>query len=187
MKNKIFIFMAIVAMALSMNSCRETSDDFISYGQQDYVNFQGADTCYAGQFKTIWMALNSNYGIWDYEAEHGLDWDAVYDTYLPKMEELDKRDYETNPVTDETGFTFEHNQVGNNLRVQIDIFDIMGRWVTRLSETVAGTSTRTTPIRWNGRGANGEELRNGVYVYRIVATNDNGETSSAVSKLVLCK
>lgn len=92
-----------------------------------------------------------------------------------------------NPVTDETGFTFEHNQVGNNLRVQIDIFDIMGRWVTRLSETVAGTSTRTTPIRWNGRGANGEELRNGVYVYRIVATNDKGETSSAVSKLVLCK
>ena len=93
--------MAIVAMALSMNSCRETSDDFISYGQQDFVNFQGADTCFAGQFKAIWMALNSNYGIWEYEAEHGLDWDAVYDTYLPKMEELDKRDYETNPVTDE--------------------------------------------------------------------------------------
>ena len=92
-----------------------------------------------------------------------------------------------NPVTEETFFTFEHNQVGNNMRVQIDIFDIMGRWVTRLSETVEGTSARTTPIRWNGRGAHGETLRNGVYVYRIVATNDKGETASVVSKLVLCK
>ena len=92
-----------------------------------------------------------------------------------------------NPVTDEAGFHFEHNQIGNNLRVQIDIFDIMGRWVTRLSEVVAGTSARTTPIRWNGRGAHGESLRNGVYVYRIVATNDKGETASVVSKLVLSK
>ena len=101
MKNKIFIIMAAVAMTLSMNSCRETGDDFISYGQQDVANFQDADTCFAGQFKAIWMALNCNYGIWDYEAEHGLDWDAVYDTYLPKMEELDKRDKMNNPVTDE--------------------------------------------------------------------------------------
>ena len=63
----------------------------------------------------------------------------------------------------------------------------MGRWVTTLSEQVQGTSTRIAPIRWNGRGANGQALRNGVYVYRIVATNDQGETASLVSKLVLCK
>ena len=101
MRNKIIIIMAAVAMTLSMNSCRETSDNFISYGQQDILNFRDADTCFVGQFKAIWMALNSNYGIWDYEEQNGLDWDAVYDTYLPKMEELDKRDRETNPVTDE--------------------------------------------------------------------------------------
>ena len=101
MRNKIFIIMAAVAMTLSMNSCRETSDNFISYGQMDYLNFEAAGNSFAGQFKAIWMALNSNYGIWDYEAEHGLDWDAVYDTCLPKMEELDKRDDETNPVTDD--------------------------------------------------------------------------------------
>ena len=92
-----------------------------------------------------------------------------------------------NPVTDETYFTFDHNQVGNNLKVDIYIYDIMGRWVTTLSETVAGTSTRIAPIRWNGRGAHGETLRNGIYVYRIVATNDKGETTLMVSKLVLSK
>ena len=92
-----------------------------------------------------------------------------------------------NPVTDETHFVFDHNQVGNNVKVDIYIYDIMGRWVTTLSETVSGTSARITPIRWNGRGANGADLRNGIYVYRIVATNDNGETATLVSKLVLSK
>ena len=92
-----------------------------------------------------------------------------------------------NPVRYETDFVFDHNQVGNNLKVDIYIYDIMGRWVTTLSETVGGTSTRVTPIHWNCRGANGEVLRNGIYVYRIVATNDKGETDSMVSKLVLSK
>ena len=92
-----------------------------------------------------------------------------------------------NPVINETDFVFDHNQVGNNLKVDIYIYDIMGRWVTTLSETVGGTSTRITPIHWNGCGTHGERLRNGIYVYRIVATNDNGETASVVSKLVLNK
>ena len=92
-----------------------------------------------------------------------------------------------NPVTDETHFVFDHNQVGNNIKVDIHIYDIMGRWITTLSETVSGSSTRIDPIRWNGRGSGGENLRNGVYVYRIVATNDQGETATMVSKLVLSK
>ena len=92
-----------------------------------------------------------------------------------------------NPVTDETRFVFDHNQVGNNMKVDIYIYDIMGRWVTTLSETVSGTSARITPICWDGRGAHGENLRNGIYVYRVVATSDDGETATLVSKLVLSK
>ena len=92
-----------------------------------------------------------------------------------------------NPVTDETYFVFDHNQIGNNMDVDIYIYDIMGRWVTTLSQQVTGTSTRIAPIRWNGRGSRGENLRNGVYIYRIVATNDQGETATLVSKLVLSK
>ena len=87
-----------------------------------------------------------------------------------------------NPVTDCTRFIFDHNQIGNNIDVKIYIYDIMGRLVDVLSDQVFGTSARTSPIYWNpGR------LRNGVYVYRIVATSDKGETATAVSKLVLSK
>lgn len=92
-----------------------------------------------------------------------------------------------NPVTDATYFVFDHNQVGNNVKVDIYIYDIMGRWVNTLSEQVQGTSTRIAPIRWDGCGAHGQALRNGVYVYHLVATNDQGETATLVSKLILCK
>ena len=96
---KIYILMAAAAMMLTMNSCRETSDNVVSYGQYDALTF-GVDTCFTAQFNGVWTALNCNYGIWDYEAEHGLNWDDVYSQYMPKMEELDKRDKKTNPVTD---------------------------------------------------------------------------------------
>lgn len=101
MKNRIWIMMAAVATVLTIGSCREQSDDVLSYGQNDAFNFMAADTCFEGQFKAMWTALNCNYGIWDYEAKYGLNWDAVYSQYLPKTQALDKRDKETNPVTDE--------------------------------------------------------------------------------------
>ena len=99
-RKHIYVMMALAIM-LAIGSCREQSDHVVSYGQDDYLSFWGSDTCFEGQFKAVWTALNCNYGIWDHEAKYGLDWDAVYNKYLPKMQELDKRNKETNPVTDD--------------------------------------------------------------------------------------
>ena len=41
---KIYILMAAAAMMLTMNSCRETSDDVASYGQYDVLTFEAANT-----------------------------------------------------------------------------------------------------------------------------------------------
>ncbi len=92
-----------------------------------------------------------------------------------------------NPFNGETYFTFGHNQTGNNMDVSIRIFDIMGRHVTTLNETLYGTTARTTPIRWNGCAANGSRLPAGVYIYQIIATNDSGQTSFVSSKLILTR
>ena len=90
-----------------------------------------------------------------------------------------------NPVSETTGFVFDHNQIGNNMDVKIYIYDMMGRLVSQLSEQVMGTSTRVEPIRWNCCRANGDRLPNGIYIYHIVATNDKGETATATSKLMI--
>ena len=77
-------------------SCREESDTVYNYAFNTGLNFEEAQNSYAGKFKVLWKALDQNYAIWDYERELGLDWDAVYDEYLPKYEALDQR----NDVTD---------------------------------------------------------------------------------------
>ena len=90
-----------------------------------------------------------------------------------------------NPFSDETFFSFGHNQIGNNMDVQIRIFDMMGRLVAVLNEQIAGTSARTNPIRWDGRSNFGGKLPAGLYVYTIIAVNDKNEMATITSKLLI--
>lgn len=81
-------------------SCRDDSDDLTSYAYQDIINFAKANSSLEEQFKAIWTAMNCNYAIWDYEEQNGLNWDKVYDTYLPKFKKLDQTYNHENPVPD---------------------------------------------------------------------------------------
>lgn len=92
-----------------------------------------------------------------------------------------------NPFRDETYFSFGHNQIGNNMDIQISIYDMMGRLVAVLNDRVAGTSARTSPLRWDGHANNGNILPAGVYVYCITATNDQQEKASITSKLIIIR
>ena len=86
-------------MALTVTSCRESSDTLLSYDHDDYLSFGEGQSSFGGKYKIAWKALNQYYCLWDYEMQHGLDWDAAYDTYYPQFAALDKRT-EDNPVTD---------------------------------------------------------------------------------------
>ena len=99
MKHKLFLLVALLLM-LTFTSCRQESDAIYSYGQNDYLRFMEADTCYAGEFKLFWNAMNQNYPLWDYEREFGLDWDAAYDEFLPRFEALDERRENGEEITD---------------------------------------------------------------------------------------
>ena len=79
---------ALLAL-LSLQACRKESDMLHNYSYDSLLAFGEADRSFGEKFKVLWEALNSNYALWDYEAEHGLDWDEVYDTYYPKFVELD--------------------------------------------------------------------------------------------------
>ena len=85
-------------IAFAITSCRPLGDDLLSYGQNDDQAFAASKASFAGEFATFWLAMNENYCIWDYEAEFGLDWDEVYDTYLPQFQALDERQ---TPVSDD--------------------------------------------------------------------------------------
>ena len=86
------MILGAMLLLVLVTSCREESDALQNYAFNDGLAFEKARKSFAGKFKVLWKALDQNYGIWDYERSQGVDWDAVYDEYLPKYEALDKRD-----------------------------------------------------------------------------------------------
>ena len=79
----------VVAMTFII-SCRDDQDEVLSYNKWQVENFKEADSTLEGQFKAFWSAMNSNYPIWDYEMQFGVDWDEIYDQYLPLFSNADK-------------------------------------------------------------------------------------------------
>jgi len=85
-----FLYIILSSLLCVFVSCREEPDNVQSYAFNDNLVYGAAKNSYAEKFKVLWSALNANYALWDYEEEqYGLDWDAVYDTYLPKFQQLD--------------------------------------------------------------------------------------------------
>ena len=85
MRKGVLYFVAVVVLL----GCRATGDELLSYGQYDTQAYYNAGKSHEATFLALWTAMNENYGVWDYEAEHGVDWDEVYNTYLPLFQALD--------------------------------------------------------------------------------------------------
>lgn len=93
MKNRIFLLGAYLLL-LSLMACRDESTQMQNYAFNDNLAFEKAENSYAEKFKVLWNGMNVNYAMWDYEQQQGLDWDAVYDKYLPEFEAFDEKDRE---------------------------------------------------------------------------------------------
>lgn len=89
MNRKLF-HIILCALICVLVSCREEPDNVFSYAYDDNLVYGKAKNSYGEKFKVLWSALNANYALWDYEEDQfGLNWDAVYDEYLPKFQEMD--------------------------------------------------------------------------------------------------
>lgn len=90
--NKLYTLLGALLLTLSVASCHDDADTLVNYSFNDRLAFAEAERSYAGKFRVLWNGLNQYYTLWDYEKAHGLDWDQVYDTYLPQFEALDEQD-----------------------------------------------------------------------------------------------
>lgn len=89
---KVMLFACAVLVIYGAFSCQNNLDDL--------HDIEEANMTFEGQFKAIWTALNFNYPIWDYEEEkYGLNWDSVYQEYLPKFKELDEKRMDVSDFT----------------------------------------------------------------------------------------
>ena len=92
-----------------------------------------------------------------------------------------------NPFSEETYFTLAHFGDDGDFDLTIEIFDLMGRRVDRLSRRVSSVGGVIEPVRWDGRDTNGSPLRNGVYVYRLTLSDDKGFSRSVSQRVVLSR
>lgn len=84
MKKILTLLLLTVLLTFCLTSCRQASSVIQNPNQ---VLATSLTPTYAARFDYFWRALNSHYVFWDIDST---DWDAVYNTYLPKFEELDK-------------------------------------------------------------------------------------------------
>ena len=90
-----------------------------------------------------------------------------------------------NPVLDYTNFQFEHNMPGNELTVQIDIYDLSGRLIRTISQQNILSGFRSEPLEWDARDSNGNKVSRGVYPYRVLIKTSDGFQAQQFEKLIV--
>ena len=91
-----------------------------------------------------------------------------------------------NPFTTNTTFHFDHNRVGDNLMIQIQIYTVSGKLVKTLDETIYNSPSHVANLNWNGLDDFGDNIGRGVYVYKLkIRSLQDGSTTHVFEKLVL--
>lgn len=84
------IILAFVALIFS--GCRKEADYHPYIGETDYLAYDS----YATQFEYLWKCISTGYVFWDVEQTN---WGDVYNTYMPKFADLDKKRLDYQDVT----------------------------------------------------------------------------------------
>ncbi len=92
-----------------------------------------------------------------------------------------------NPFTTHTAFYFEHNQPDQDLEVIIQIFTVSGKLVRTIERQVPSSGYRTAPIDWDGLDDFGSRIGRGVYIYRVKARTNLGQSAEKFEKLVILR
>ena len=93
-----------------------------------------------------------------------------------------------NPMSDYTSFYFDHNQAnGEELDVTLHIIDLQGRIVQTINEKMIPQGFKYGPISWQGSSSTGASVKNGVFLYRLVAKTANGNILESSGQLILLK
>ena len=90
-----------------------------------------------------------------------------------------------NPFSGSTWFVLAHDDLTEDLTVNIEIFDLMGRQVASIFKRTSSDGGVVPPIEWDGTSAHGKRLNPGVYVYRMTVVNEMGKSQSVTNRIIL--
>lgn len=89
-----------------------------------------------------------------------------------------------NPATTSTRFIISHDRAGSQMDVELEIYDTAGRklW-TKAESGIAADHTYV--IDWDLTTGSGSRLRTGVYLYRVLISNNGSTKASLAKKLIV--
>ena len=89
-----------------------------------------------------------------------------------------------NPATTSTSFIINHDRSSNMVDMTLDIFDMSGRQLWKLSKSGI-PSDGTFTIDWDLSIDGGSRLMTGVYIYRIQVEGNGGLSATYTNKLIV--
>ncbi len=91
-----------------------------------------------------------------------------------------------NPAHTSTTFVIQHDRLGSDLTVMLEVFDASGRQLWRHRDSSV-TTTGPYTYTWDLTCNNGQQLQTGVYVYRASVASDGSSYTSKAHKLIVVK
>ncbi|MCX6282480.1 MAG: type IX secretion system sortase PorU [Bacteroidetes bacterium] len=158
-----------------LNDYYVTGLDTYASGVIQYPMFKLADGSHHLDLK-VWDVYNNS-------TQGGIDF-IVASTASFALEEV--MNY-PNPFHSNTTFSFQTNQAGNDLEVEVRIYSLYGTLEKTLHTTMYSGGYRVEPFQWDGRSDSGVLLGAGTYVYRLTIVLPDGSTVAKSSKLVFIR
>lgn len=90
-----------------------------------------------------------------------------------------------NPFRDRTRFSFEHNQPGKALKVQVLVYSSEGKLVKRISGPFQTAGTRNIQVEWDGKDESGRKIQKAVYIYQIIIQSGDQRSVHAGQLILL--
>ena len=93
-------------------------------------------------------------------------------------------DCTNNPARTTTTFIINHDRVGTQVDVEIDVFDMSGRQLWKHQERGVSTNDAYT-VDWDLIVDSGARLQTGVYLYRVSLSSEGSPKVSKAKKLIV--
>ncbi len=90
-----------------------------------------------------------------------------------------------NPMKNGTDFIFEHNQAGKTLNINISIYSLGGQLIKNIRKTLIPEGFNSPRIHWNCTTDGGRQVSDGIYIYQISVSNEQGQTKYLRGKIII--
>ncbi len=92
-----------------------------------------------------------------------------------------------NPFSENAHFIFGHNKAGEDLQLELGIYNLAGIRVAMLNRTIFAGGYRSLAFDWNGTSASGSYLASGLYIGRLKVRDMSGNESVTSVKISLIR